>query len=99
MVRWLRILLAWILLAAAVWFTALQLFVMHRFAPIAWRCTESGVAWLGVFVSVSEVELWVERCGDFVAQLALLVASSGTDPAFWPRPETHRSIDATAAPF
>ena len=95
MVRWFRMLLAWMFLAAAVWFTALQLFVMHSICPYCMTMHGIGVV-LGVFVLVSEVSLG-GTLRRFFAPLILaiiLVVALALIQHFGPGPETHRVDDA-----
>lgn len=95
MVRWFRMLLAWMFLAAAVWFTALQLFVMHSICPYCMTMHGIGVV-LGVFVLVSEVSLG-GASRRFVAPLIvaiILVVALALIQHVGPGPETHRVDDA-----
>lgn len=92
----LRLLAAWLLIAAAVWFTALQSFVLKAICPYCMTMHGIGVA-LGLVLLFAQ-----RRAGGSVMQTlaplplaVILVAALAVIQHFGPEPETHR-VDQAA---
>ncbi|MCP5534645.1 MAG: thioredoxin domain-containing protein [Akkermansiaceae bacterium] len=94
--RWLRMFAAWILIGAAVWFTALQVFVLHAICPYC-------MTMHGLGVLIGSLVLFLEFKASGVARMALgslggaAVSVMGLVAVqyFGPVPETHRVDDVT----
>ncbi len=95
-VRWFRVLAAWMFLGAAVWFTALQLFVLHVICPYCMTMHGLGVV-LGVLILCMEYK---ERgvAGRFVLPLLLavvMVAALAAVQYLGSEPASYRVDDVT----
>ncbi len=97
-VRWCRMLSAWMFLAAAVWFTALQLWVLHTLCPYCMTMHALGVL-LGVLILGTElkVEGLSRRTISSLALALGMVLALAAVQHFGPAPETHRVDVLTGA--
>ena len=88
---WLRSLFAWILLSAALWFIALQLFVMQIICPYCMAVHGLGVS-IGLVVLLTKPREKKEGFGLLVTLVpaVLLVAALALTQHYGPAPETHR---------
>ena len=94
---WLRSLFAWILLSAALWFIALQLFVMQVICPYCMVVHGLGVS-IGLVVLLTRPREKREGFG-LLATLVpavLLVAALALTQHYGPAPETHRLAHSSA---
>ena len=88
---WLRSLFAWILLSAALWFIALQLFFMQIICPYCMVVHGLGVS-IGLVVLLTRPREKKKGFGLFATLLpaVLLVAALALTQHYGPAPETHR---------
>ncbi|MBT8038541.1 MAG: thioredoxin domain-containing protein [Verrucomicrobiae bacterium] len=93
-VRWCRMLVAWMFLAAAVWFTGLQLFVLDAICPYCMTMHGLGVA-LGLFILCAEHKRgqMVLRSLSSLTIAVAMVAALAVVQHFGPEPPTHRVDD------
>ncbi len=95
-VAWLRSLLAWVLLVAALWFIALQFFVVRTLCPYCMVIHGLGIT-IGFMVLWSRAEKEEARAGWITTLLPaiLLVSALALIQHFGPSPETHRLADSS----
>ena len=95
-VRWFRMLAAWMFIGAAVWFTALQLFVLHTICPYCMTMHGLGVL-LGVLILLAEfkVEGALNRFINALTLAIIMVVGLAAVQHFGPVPETHRVDELT----
>jgi uncharacterized membrane protein len=95
-VRWFRMLAAWMFLAAAVWFTALQLWVLHTICPYCMTMHGLGVL-LGMLILSAELKregLSRRTITSLTLAIGMVMALAAVQH-FGPGPETHRVDDLT----
>jgi uncharacterized membrane protein/protein-disulfide isomerase len=93
-IRWFRIFAAFLMLGAAVWFTALQLFVMKTICPYCMAMHSLGTV-VALLILITELKrsrtlsMYVPACVAAIACVMTLAAIQH----FGPEPDTHR-VDA-----
>jgi len=94
--RWFRMLTAWVLIGAACWFTALQLFVVHTICPYCMTMHGLGTL-IGGLILYSEfkVRTAITRAMTSLMAAMILVAGLAAVQYFGPAPETHLVNDVT----
>lgn len=94
--RWFRMLASWMFIGAAVWFTALQLFVIHTICPYCMTMHGLGVliGWL-ILYSELKIRAVISMGITSLAVAIFLVAGLAAIQHFGPEPETHRVDDVT----
>lgn len=99
-VRWFRMLSAWMFIGAAVWFTALQLFVLQTMCPYCMTMHGLGVL-LGLLILLAEFKVEGARTRSLSAMALAVVLVMGLAAVqyYGPEPETHRVDDAKPAGY
>lgn len=95
-VRWFRMLAGWLFLGAAVWFTAVQLFVLDTICPHCMTIHSIGVL-LGLLILWTEIKV-EGALGRAVSSLTLaivMVLGLAAIQYYGPEPETHRFDELT----
>lgn len=93
-VRWFRVLAAWVFICAALWFTALQLWVLRAFCPYCMVGHGLGVA-MGVLILSTDAS-WREaprRLSGLLGVAIGLVSGFAVVQYYGPEVETHRVDD------
>ena len=95
-IRWFRLLAGWMFVGAAVWFTALQLFVLNTICPYCMTMHGLGVV-LGILLLLAEfkAEGFLNRSITSLTLAVALIVGLAAVQYFGPVPETHRLVNVT----